>query len=102
MYRLALTPVKHVLEESACAALMRAVTKAQLLRFVIRIILSASAQRAGMHAPLLVKHATVESVVVVKLKAVKTTRQLHIVISILVDVHALKKERLVMLEKRIA
>ena len=55
-----------------------------------------------MHAPLLVKHATVESVVVVKLKAVKTTRQLHIVISILVAVVALKKERLVMLEKRIA
>ena len=55
-----------------------------------------------MHAPLLVRHATVESVVVVKLKAVKTTRQLHIVISILVAVVALKKERLVMLEKRIA
>ena len=102
MYQLALTLVKHALEENACAATEVAVMGIRLLHTATQKIQFASAPKIGMHVLLLGRHVKTVIVIVVLVKVVSITQQHHIAMSITVIVIALGKVRLVMLAARTA
>ena len=78
MYQLALTLVKHALEENACAATEVAVMGIRLLHTATQKIQFASAPKIGMHVLLLGRHVKTVIAIVVLAKVVRITQQHHI------------------------
>ena len=102
MYQLALTLVKHALEENACAATEVAVMGIRRLHTATQKIQFVSAPKTEMHVSMLGRHVKTVIAIVVLAKVVRITQQHHFAMWITAIVLALSKGRLVMLAARTA